>query len=120
MPAIYDCYALTLQGNTLWSCYYGDFPIVRVERGSVRHWRNDVAGAGALIDGAHILLAGGYGDHGGGLRCLFLKRSKPACWANCRFDTLSPDPRPGRNAAYPRESSWQQLTASAARAALGV
>jgi hypothetical protein len=39
------------------------FPIVRVEGGVVRHWRNEIAGARALaVDGDHVLLAGGYKD----------------------------------------------------------
>src|ERR1700677_4471504 len=45
---IADCYALTLDGNTIWTCPYTDFPIVRVEDGLVAHWRNDVVGASAL------------------------------------------------------------------------
>jgi hypothetical protein len=61
--SIADCYALALDGNTLWCCPYTGFPIVRVEGGVVDHWRNEVAGAKALaIDGDHVLLAGGYKD----------------------------------------------------------
>jgi hypothetical protein len=60
---IIDCYALALDGNTLWSCPYTDFPIVRVKNGVVVHWRNHVAGASALaVDGDYVLLAGGYND----------------------------------------------------------
>jgi hypothetical protein len=60
--SIADCYALTLSGNTLWSCFYTDFPIVRVRSGTVRHWRNGIRGASGLAtDGNHVLLAGGYG-----------------------------------------------------------
>lgn len=47
-PIIIDCYAMMLDGSTLWCCPYGDFPIVRVEHGAVKTWRNDVAGAEAL------------------------------------------------------------------------
>ena len=61
--SIADCYALTLNENTPWSCFYTDFPIVRVRSGTVRHWRNGIRGSKALAtDGQHVLLAGGYGD----------------------------------------------------------
>ncbi|MBR0752808.1 hypothetical protein JQ604_11490 [Bradyrhizobium jicamae] len=60
---IADCYALTIDGSPLWCCAYEGFPIVKVERGVIRHWRNEVAGAKALaVDGDLVLLAGGYGD----------------------------------------------------------
>ncbi|MHC2334071.1 hypothetical protein [Bradyrhizobium sp. USDA 4454] len=60
---ISDCYALTVDGPTLWCCPYTDFPIVRVDRDGVKYWRNKVAGANALaVEGDHVLLAGGYGD----------------------------------------------------------
>jgi hypothetical protein len=62
-PAISHCYALTLDGSTLWCCPYTDFPIVRVEPDVVKRWRNKIAGAKALaVEGDHVLLAGGYGD----------------------------------------------------------
>jgi hypothetical protein len=61
--SIADCYALALEGTTLWCCTYTDFPIIRVEDGIVDHWQNEVAGAGALaVDGDYVLLAGGYND----------------------------------------------------------
>jgi hypothetical protein len=40
--SIADCYALTLNENTLWSCFYTDFLIVRVRSGVARYWRNGV------------------------------------------------------------------------------
>ena len=68
-----DCYALTLADDTAWFCSYTDFPIVRVEHGTVRHWRNDVSGAKALaVDGDHVVLAGGYGDEAGRIALLRL------------------------------------------------
>jgi hypothetical protein len=58
-----DCYALTLDGSTAWCCPYMDFPIFRVRDGVVDRWRNEVTGARTLvIDGDHVLLAGGYKD----------------------------------------------------------
>ena len=59
---VFDCYALSLDGNELWSCFYNDFPIVRVADGRETVWANTaVAGAKALaVDGSSVLLAGGY------------------------------------------------------------
>jgi len=56
-----DCYALTLNGDELWSCFYSDFPIVRVVDARETQWANSVSGAKALaVDGTFVLLAGGY------------------------------------------------------------
>jgi len=57
-----DCYALNVTGETAWACYYSEFPVVKVEDGTVTAWRNDVAhGAKSLIvDGRRVGLAGGY------------------------------------------------------------
>ncbi len=61
-PYLADCYAMALSGETLWTCYYTDFSIVRIEAGAVRSWTNEeIAGAKALaVDGDLVLLAGGY------------------------------------------------------------
>jgi hypothetical protein len=59
-----DCYALTLDGTTLWSCFKPGFSIVRTEQGIVQHWRNEIAGADALaVDGDHVLIVGANGEH---------------------------------------------------------
>ncbi len=56
-----DSYALTLDGDVAWACFYGDFPIARIEDGVVRQWRNGVTGTKALaVDRDHVVLAGGY------------------------------------------------------------
>lgn len=63
LAPIDDCYALNVDGETAWACYYSGFPVVRIEEGSIRTWRNDVAGARALItDGRQLALIGGYGE----------------------------------------------------------
>ncbi|TDD95371.1 hypothetical protein [Actinomadura rubrisoli] len=60
--AISDCYALNVDGDTAWTCYYTDFPIVRVHEGALTGWHGDGAAAHALItDGSRIALYGGYG-----------------------------------------------------------
>jgi hypothetical protein len=60
-PFVFDCYALTLNGDELWSCFYREFPVLRVADGQKTVWANTVAGAKALaVDGNFVLLAGGY------------------------------------------------------------
>jgi hypothetical protein len=63
--AISDCYALNIDGDTAWTCYYIDFPIVRVHEGVLTGWRNDIDGAKTLAVGdSRVALYGGYGaDH---------------------------------------------------------
>jgi hypothetical protein len=58
-----DCYALNVDGESVWAYYYSDFPVVRIEDGSVRAWTNEVAGARALaVRSDNVWLAGGYGS----------------------------------------------------------
>ncbi|MGW6422365.1 hypothetical protein ACWF82_06790 [Nocardia sp. NPDC055053] len=67
-PRIYDCYALNIDGNTTWTCYYDDFSIIRIENGILTRWRNDVFGAKALaVDGDRIALYDGWGPVDGRL-----------------------------------------------------
>ena len=63
--AISDCYALNVDGTCVWTCYYADFPIVRIRDGVVTGWHNDITGASALAAaGSRVALFGGYGpDH---------------------------------------------------------
>lgn len=59
---ISDCYALNVDTDTVWTCYYIDFPIIRVREGTLTGWRTDGIAAKALIvDGSRIALYGGYG-----------------------------------------------------------
>lgn len=56
-----DCYALNVAGEAAWSCYYSGFPIVRIHDGAVTGWRNQVAGARALLAARDMVaLIGGY------------------------------------------------------------
>lgn len=58
---IADCDALTLDGNVAWACTFTDFPILKIDNGQVRIWKNEVSSARALaVDGHHVLIAGGY------------------------------------------------------------
>ena len=58
-----DCYAMNLDGETAWVCYYSGFPVVRVERdGTVKGWPCVASGAHALaVASGRVALVGGYG-----------------------------------------------------------
>jgi hypothetical protein len=58
-----DCYAMNLDGETVWICYYSDFPIVRIERdGIAKGWPSVASGAHALaVASGRVALVGGYG-----------------------------------------------------------
>ena len=59
---ITDCYALNIDGESAWTSYYTNFPVVHVNGGAVEGWRNDVVGARAIaVAGARIALFSGYG-----------------------------------------------------------
>jgi len=84
--SIDDCYALALDGATLWSCFYSNFPIVRVAQGRVTHWRNEIAGAKTLaVDGDHVLLAGGYKEESSRLALLHLADGEARLKGQWRF-----------------------------------
>jgi hypothetical protein len=61
---IADVYAMSGDGEDLWSCYYTDWPIVRISSDSddsVTGWRNTVAGGSVLVVGSNLTaIAGGY------------------------------------------------------------
>jgi hypothetical protein len=89
-----DCYALTLDSTTLWSCFKPGFSIVRIAQGVVRSWRNEIAGADALaIDGDHVLVVGAHGGHRSQLALLRLDNDKAREVGTWKFR------RPDRNAA---------------------
>jgi hypothetical protein len=57
-----DAYSLNVDGETAWSSYYTDFPIVHIASGAVTTWRTGVSGVRALITGGgRCALIGGYG-----------------------------------------------------------
>jgi hypothetical protein len=75
---IADCYALTLDGNAIWTCFYTDFPIVRLKDDRETLWTNSkVSGSRALaVDGEFVLLAGGYEADAGRLALLMLAQGE--------------------------------------------
>lgn len=119
-----DCYALALDGNTLWCCPYTDFPIVRVEDGAVRHWRNEVTGAAALaVDGEYVLLAGGSRSNAGRIALLQLGNDAADKIGEWQF---RPPERgvarllqgQGATLHMVGQGSWTKLSVSTLRAAL--
>jgi hypothetical protein len=124
--SIADCYALTLDGDTPWSCPYADFPIVRVERGRIRYWENVVTGASALaIDGDHVLLAGGYGDNANRIALLRLGANQAEPLGELHVPLLSRGAAGlvqgnGMTLHIVAEGRWTRLDVSRVRAILGV
>lgn len=58
---ILDCYALNVTDHVVWTCYYTDFPVVRIEDGRATAWRNPITGVRALaVAGKRVGLFGGY------------------------------------------------------------
>lgn len=125
-PHIADCYALTLEGNRAWYCFYMDFPIISVSEGEVRHWENSLAGARALaVDGNHVLLAGGYDDKAGRVALLRLWNRKAEVLGEIQI------PAPSREAAslvqgqgdtihLVDQGVWRRFSVRAVRDRLGV
>ena len=59
--SIDDCYAMTLNRDEVWICFYSDFPIVQVDGNhQIKYWKNKVAGARCIaIDRELAMLYGG-------------------------------------------------------------
>lgn len=59
--SIDDAYSLNVEGETAWSSYYSDFPIVCIASDVVTSWRGGAHGARSLIvDDGRCALFGGY------------------------------------------------------------
>jgi len=53
--------ALTVDGHRVWCCPHFQYPIVRIENGSVDYWQNDILQSRALaVEGDCVLLASDY------------------------------------------------------------
>lgn len=63
---IADCYAMTVDGESLMACCYTSWDIARIDpSGEVRSWSNDIGGARQILaEGDRVALIGGYGDDG--------------------------------------------------------
>jgi hypothetical protein len=85
-----DCYSLTLDGSDAWSCYYADFPIVKIRDAQIRDWPNEICGAKALaVDRSQILLAGGYGEEQNRLALVSLEENQSRLVGCCKMAELS-------------------------------
>lgn len=61
---ISDCYAMNLDGEDAWVCYYTDFPLVRVDGpGHLSGWRTGIFGVSAfVVADAQVAFVGGDRD----------------------------------------------------------
>jgi hypothetical protein len=59
-----DCYSLNVIDGCVWSCYYGDFPVIRINQDRmVDRWGNQFTGAHAMaVSGEQVALFGGYSE----------------------------------------------------------
>jgi hypothetical protein len=62
---ISDCYALNVSKDGVWTYYYTDFPLVRIDSGwNVRAWKTQTTGGREFaIHAEKVLFFGGYGEH---------------------------------------------------------
>jgi hypothetical protein len=99
-PDICDCYALNVTEDQVWTCYYDEFPISRIdERKQVTTWQNDISGAKAIaVDGNRLLLYGGCDPE------------EPYTEGNCVIQTLGQDLHAHHSSTYavelPQESPY--------------
>jgi len=64
VDAIADCYAFNVAEDSVWACYYTEFPVVKIDsKKKVWAWKNNIPGANAIVaDRGRVLLWGGYGE----------------------------------------------------------
>ena len=124
--SIDDCYAFTLAGNTVWSCFYSNFPIISVEGGKVRQWRNSISGARALaVEDEYVLLAGGYNEQAGRVALLRLAENEAELVGEIQI-SVRPRGTPGLtrgsgNTLHIVEGGiWRRLSVATVRRTLGV
>jgi hypothetical protein len=115
---------LTLDGNTIWSCFYSDFPVVRIDSRKVHHWPNTINGAKAMaIEADHVVLAGGYQNEAGRIALLYLDDACARHLGDLRLEPLRGVPRlvqgQGATLHIVGDGCWRQLTVPMVRAALG-
>lgn len=85
-----DCYSLTLDGSDVWSCYYTDFPIIKISDGKFRDWSNKIYGAEALaVERSRILLVGGYNEDKNRLALVSLEGNQSRLIGCCKMAELS-------------------------------
>lgn len=59
---INDCYAVNIDNEDVWTCYYSDFPVVQIANDSTQLWSNKGAGYlsinSLLVDRSRVALVG--------------------------------------------------------------
>jgi hypothetical protein len=104
--AISDCYALNLDGDTAWACYSTDFPVVRIQDGTVTGWHNTIFyGSRALaVADTTVALYGGNGPNHDVLvsppKTTTTSTSSPSTASSCPTAHHYPPP-PGPSAGEP-------------------
>ena len=70
LEPISDCYALNVDGETVWTSYYTDYPVVRIENETVSSWVGGTSARALVADETRLALIIGYanrrmliGDH---------------------------------------------------------
>jgi len=120
-----DCYAMTLAGDTLWTCFYSDFRIVRVTKGATAFWPNEIAGAKAIaVKDDIVLLAGGYGEDAGRIALIALDGTASRAVGQLRFQPPKPHQAglvQGRGGTLHvvRDGMWHRLSVWRAAQAVG-
>ena len=118
-----DCYALTLDGDALWACFYSDFPLVQIEGENETLWNNEVSWAKALaVDGSLVLLAGGFGDNADKLSLMKLGQNETQCLGSCRCSAIeNAQLLSGRSSTIHtvKDSVWTRINVSKVSAELG-
>ncbi len=86
---MWDCYALNVATDAVWSCYYSGFPMVRIDsQRRVRAWGTALSGPRELaVSGDSVLVYGGYGEKETDCKLLRLRegQAEQTAEVNLRF-----------------------------------
>ncbi|WP_410658860.1 hypothetical protein [Amycolatopsis sp. lyj-112] len=106
-----DCYALNVDGETAWVCYYADFPVARIRDGVVKFWENDVAGAKAIAVADDVIaFCGGYSPHYDRLVLARLGDDRTRITGEYRLTLPGGEPIPAGSALIGRGSALHVVT----------
>ena len=94
-----DCYALNVTDSEAITCFYSDFVIAKVGREPTKYWKNEVAGASALLVSDRLCaLVGGYAGDGTRLAIGHFESNRFVVDREERLDTRALD--------KPAEQAW--------------
>jgi hypothetical protein len=114
-----DCYAMNVTPDDVWTCFYTDFPILRINKaGHLRLWRNNKCGAHLMaVDSNHVVLLGGYGEEARHGSLLHLEGDFAEPIGEFRFHLDDRDPRRlsysgarGNGLHFVHDSRWYTLS----------